>query len=197
MAYTAYRVLKAPIDQIERFMTEAIADGWQPLGAPILLYPDDKAVYQALVKGTPDGSGTGPVTIVVEDITDASVISKSLLTAVNEEDGRAAIGAGTSNLQLGITATTAKAGNYAPAWGDVTGKPAVIAAGADAATARVAIGAGTSSLAIGTTATTAAAGNHNHAIAEDAGSGLAAAPNLQTAFIALSTRIKALESAAP
>ncbi|EMB2838879.1 DUF1737 domain-containing protein [Pseudomonas aeruginosa] len=33
MAYTAYRVLKAPIDQIERFMTEAIADGWQPLGA--------------------------------------------------------------------------------------------------------------------------------------------------------------------
>lgn len=26
MAYTAYRVLKAPIDQIERFMTEAIAD---------------------------------------------------------------------------------------------------------------------------------------------------------------------------
>ncbi|EPH0641243.1 DUF1737 domain-containing protein [Pseudomonas aeruginosa] len=92
MAYTAYRVLKAPIDQIERFMTEAIADGWQPLGAPILLYPDDKAVYQALVKGTPDGSGTGPVTIVVEDIADASVIGKSLLTAVNEEDGRAAIG---------------------------------------------------------------------------------------------------------
>ncbi|MDM4786264.1 hypothetical protein [Pseudomonas aeruginosa] len=117
MAYTAYRVLKAPIDQIERFMTEAIADGWQPLRAPILLYPDDKAVYQALVKGTPDGSGTGPVTIVVEDIADASVIGKSLLTAVNEEDGRAAIGAGTSNLQLGITATTAKAGNYAPAWG--------------------------------------------------------------------------------
>ncbi|MFW3040250.1 hypothetical protein ACNQJ9_26190, partial [Pseudomonas aeruginosa] len=62
---------------------------------------------------------------------------------------------------------------------------------------REAIGAGTSSLAIGTTATTAAAGNHNHAIAEDAGSGLAAAPDLQTAFIALSTRIKALESAAP
>lgn len=117
MAYTAYRVLKAPIDQIERFMTEAIADGWQPLGAPILLYPDDKAVYQALVKGTPDSSGTGPVTIVVDDITDASAIGKSLLTAVNEGDGRAAIGAGTSNLQLGTTATTAKAGDYAPAWG--------------------------------------------------------------------------------
>ncbi|EKG0328519.1 DUF1737 domain-containing protein [Pseudomonas aeruginosa] len=197
MAYTAYRVLKAPIDQIERFMTEAIADGWQPLGAPILFYPDDKAVYQALVKGTPDGSGTGPVTIVVDDITDASAIGKSLLTAVNDGDGRAAIGAGTSNLQLGTTATTAKAGDYAPAWGDVTGKPAVIAAGTDAATARGAIGAGTSSLAIGTTATTAAAGDHNHAITADAASGLAAASSVQDAFVAVSARIKALESAAP
>lgn len=45
------------------------------------------------------------------------------------------------------------------AWGDVTGKPAVIAAGADAAEARTAIGAGTSSLVIGTTATTAMAGD--------------------------------------
>jgi hypothetical protein len=47
----------------------------------------------------------------------------------------------------------------APAWDDITGKPAVIAAGADEATARTAIGAGTSSLALGTTATTAMAGN--------------------------------------
>ena len=44
-------------------------------------------------------------------------------------------------------------------WVDLQGKPAVIAAGADAATARAAIGAGTSNLAIGTTAATAKAGN--------------------------------------
>lgn len=45
------------------------------------------------------------------------------------------------------------------AWDDITGKPAVIAAGADQATARTAIGAGTSNLALGTTASTALAGN--------------------------------------
>lgn len=31
MAYTAYRVLRAPIDQVEAFMAKAIAEGWQPL----------------------------------------------------------------------------------------------------------------------------------------------------------------------
>lgn len=60
---------------------------------------------------------------------------------------------------IGTTSTTAKAGDYAPTWTEVTSKPAVIAAGADAATARSAIGAGTSNLAIGTTGSTAMAGN--------------------------------------
>lgn len=44
-------------------------------------------------------------------------------------------------------------------WDDLTNMPAVIAAGADAATARAAIGAGTSNLAIGTTSGTACEGN--------------------------------------
>lgn len=48
-------------------------------------------------------------------------------------------------LAIGTTASTAKAGDYQPAWSDVTSKPAVIAAGADAATARTAIGAAASS----------------------------------------------------
>lgn len=97
---------------------------------------------------------------------------------------------------IGTTADTAKAGNYQPTWAQVTGKPAVIAAGADAAAARTAIGAGTSNLAIGTTADTAAAGNHNHAVTADADSGLAAAANIQALAVALSARIKALEDAA-
>lgn len=58
------------------------------------------------------------------------------------------------------TQIDAAAGGGAVAWGDVTGKPDVIAAGADAAEARTAIGAGTSNLAIGTTATTAKAGDY-------------------------------------
>ena len=62
-------------------------------------------------------------------------------------------------------------------WGDITGKPTTFPPE------------------IGTTATKAAAGNHDHAIAEDAASGLAAAANLQALAVALSTRIKALEGA--
>lgn len=99
-------------------------------------------------------------TILADAITDATTIGKSVLRATDASAARSAIGAGTSNLAIGTTASTAKAGNYTPSWADVTGKPSVIAAGADAAAARTAIGAGTSSLAIGTTASTAKAGNY-------------------------------------
>ena len=77
------------------------------------------------------------------------------------------------------------------AWTDIDGKPAVIAAGVDAAAAWGVIQSG----AIGTTATKAAAGNHDHAVAADASVGLAAAANIQALAIALSARIKALEDA--
>lgn len=50
-------------------------------------------------------------------------------------------------------------GEVSAAWDSITGKPAVIASGANQAAARAAIGAGTSSLALGTTASTAMAGN--------------------------------------
>lgn len=60
-------------------------------------------------------------------------------------------------IQMMGTVTASSSGSVA--WGDITGKPAVIAAGADATEARTAIGAGTSSLVIGTTATTAMAGD--------------------------------------
>lgn len=197
MAYTGYRVLKAPIDQIETMMDELIGDGWQPLGAPTLTYPNSNMVYQAIVQGTPDGGGGGPVTIVVNDITDATDTGKAVLLADDEEAARAAIGAGTgnSNLALGTTASTAKAGNYHPTWAQVTSKPAVIGAGETEAAARQAIGAGTSSLALGTSASQASAGNHNHAVTADTGSGLAAAANIQALAVALSTRIKVLEDA--
>jgi hypothetical protein len=60
-------------------------------------------------------------------------------------------------------ATVAEIAGAVPAppvsWNDVQDKPAVIAAGADQASARTAIGAGTSNLALGATASTALAGN--------------------------------------
>ena len=76
-------------------------------------------------------------------------------------------------------------------WADITGKPAVIAASTTAALAWAEIQSG----AIGTTATKAASGNHDHSIASDATSGLAAAANIQALAVALSARIKTLETA--
>lgn len=67
-------------------------------------------------------------------------------------------------------------------WDTMTGKPVVIAAGSDKDAARAAINA--------------AVDTHDHAVIEDADSGLAAAADLQSLAIALSTRIKALEDAA-
>ena len=49
---------------------------------------------------------------------------------------------------------------------------------------------------IGITATTAAAGNHDHAVVEDATSGLVAAATIQALAEALSARILVLETAA-
>lgn len=105
------------------------------------------------------GGSNDPVS--VDDIAGISPDVETLLKAEDAATARAAIGAGTSNLEIGTTANTAKAGNYVPTWTEVTGKPAVIAAGADAAAARSAIGAGTSNLTLGTTASTALAGNGN------------------------------------
>lgn len=104
---------------------------------------------------------------------------------------------GTLKVEAGATVEGLEGDGGAAAWADITGKPAVIAAGADQSAARTAIGAGTSSVVVGTGATNAAAGNHNHAVTADAGSGLAAAANIQAAFVALSARVKALEDAAP
>lgn len=128
------------------------------------------------------GGGDEPVVIVSSDISDATATGISLLTASSAASARQAIGAGTSNLQIGTaagtamagntallkigtTATDAKAGNYQPSSDNITdatdvGK-ALIKAATQAA-ARTAIGAGTSNLALGTTGTTAAAGNHTH-----------------------------------
>nr|DAO57800.1 MAG TPA: Head fiber protein triple repeating helix-turn-helix, VIRAL.52A [Caudoviricetes sp.] len=64
-----------------------------------------------------------------------------------------------NNTMIQMMGTVTPSSSGSVAWGDITGKPAVIAAGADAAEARTAIGAGTSSLVIGTTATTAMAGD--------------------------------------
>lgn len=95
-------------------------------------------------------------------ISDSTATGRAVLTAASQAAARSAIGAGTSDLALGSTGSTAAAGNHthtATAITDSTATGRSVLTAADAAAARTAIGAGTSSLALGTTGSTAAAGN--------------------------------------
>lgn len=91
-------------------------------------------------------------------VSDASTVGRSVLTATDAAAARTAIGAGTSSLALGSTASTAAAGNHTHVIANVTDATATgqaVVKAASAAAARTAIGAGTSSLVIGTAAGTA------------------------------------------
>lgn len=56
-----------------------------------------------------------------DDIDGASTVGKDVIRAASASAARSAIGAGTSNLALGTTSTTAKAGNWQPSPSEVTG----------------------------------------------------------------------------
>lgn len=70
------------------------------------------------------GALRSAATVISTSIADSTTVGRAVLTAVDAATARSAIGAGTSNLAIGTTSTTAKAGDYAPAWNDVTDKPA-------------------------------------------------------------------------
>ena len=117
------------------------------------------------VDGELDKKADADHTHTAAQISDATATGRSVLTASSQAAARTAIGAGTSNLALGTTASTAKAGNYQPTAANISDATAVgrnVLKATDAAAARSAIGAGTSDLALGTTSSTAAAGNHTH-----------------------------------
>lgn len=135
--------------------------------------PDAEQAYWTKLET--DGPPAGAVTSA--DITDATTVGVSVLTATDAAAARTAIGAGTSNLALGTTASTALAGNTAiptipatlpPTDASVTN--AKVAAGAAIALNKLAnVVAGTDGLAAGT---------------------------IQATLQALATRIQALEDAA-
>lgn len=56
-------------------------------------------------------------------ISDSTATGRLLIAAADAATARSAIGAGTSNLVIGTAVGTAKAGDYAPAWPDVSNKP--------------------------------------------------------------------------
>lgn len=110
-------------------------------------------------------------THTASQISDASTVGRSVLTAATAAAARTAIGAGTSSLVVGTTSGTAKDGAYQPTAANISDASATgrsVLTAADAAAARTAIGAGTgsSNLAIGTTASTAKAGNYAPAAAD-------------------------------
>lgn len=116
-------------------------------------------------------SQTAPLSVTTGQINDASPIGKQMLTASDAASVRAMLGAGTSNITLGTTSTTALRGDYKPQSSDIsdatpTGQSLLQAT--SGAAVRAAIGAGTSNLSIGTTASTAMAGNAKPASASTA-----------------------------
>ncbi len=159
------------------------AIGASTIGKAIVVAADAPAVLTAIGAGTytkPGGgipstdlasavqtslgkADTALQTVNATSISDSTATGRSLITAGSAALARAAIGAGTSDLALGTTSTTALAGNYAPASTSITDSTTVgrsLLTAASAVAARSAIGAGTSNLALGTTGSTALAGNY-------------------------------------
>lgn len=108
---------------------------WRTSGSGTV--PDATTTQKGIVQlaGDLGGTATSPTvpglankantnhTHTAANISDSTAVGRSLLTAADAASARTAIGAGTSNLALGTTSTTAKAGDYAPGWTEVTGKP--------------------------------------------------------------------------
>lgn len=93
-----------------------------------------------------DLSGKAPTshTHTATGISDSTTVGRNVLTAADAATARTAIGAGTSDLALGTTGSTAKAGNYQPAAANISDSTAIgrtVLTAADAAAVRTAIAA--------------------------------------------------------
>ena len=98
---------------------------------------------QYLIKQSGTNYDTAWDTLDSTDVSDSTATGRSLLTAADAATARGVIGAGTSNLVIGTTSTTAKAGDYQPASTNITDSTSVgraVLTAADQAAARAAIG---------------------------------------------------------
>ena len=160
-------------------------------GKALMKAASQEAARAAIGAGTSDFSGSYsdlsnkpaiPAAATVDNLGGAGETGKELMQADNSTAARAAIGAGTSNLALGTTATTALAGNTpipdAATWANLSGKP------------------DTFPPTVGTTAETAKAGNWTPTIAQVTGLQAALDAKATTAALAdLAARVAALEAA--
>lgn len=98
-------------------------EGATTTGKAVMKAASQAAARTAIGAGTSNFSGsytdltnkpTIPAAATVDNLSGAGATGKAVMKAATAEAARTAIGAGTSNLTIGATATTAKAGNYAP-----------------------------------------------------------------------------------
>lgn len=93
---------------------------WDIISAAVAVPPDTalamigSAVSAWLQENPPSGD------IEVDNISDAGTVGAEVVKATTQAAARTAIGAGTSNLTIGTTGSTAKAGNWAPAVADLS-----------------------------------------------------------------------------
>lgn len=93
-------------------VTDSFMRDWKPVvGGYLVQDATGQLVFMSAAtfeaQFTPGGGGD----VTSADITDATTVGRQVLTAANSAAARTAIGAGTSSLALGTTASTALAGN--------------------------------------------------------------------------------------
>lgn len=98
------------------------------VGKSVLTSATAAAARAVIGAGTSNFSGsyadlsnkpTIPAAATVDNLGGAGATGKVVMKATNAEAARTAIGAGTSNITIGTTASTAKAGNYSPTTNEV------------------------------------------------------------------------------
>lgn len=103
----SYTIISAAtVAELVEKVNAAISDTQQPIGEPVV-----RGSVLIQVLATITTAAAGDVTVTSSDISDASTVGKAVLVAKDAAAARTAIGAGTSSLTIGTTATTAMAGN--------------------------------------------------------------------------------------
>lgn len=77
------------------------------------------------------GNTVIPAAPTADTLSGATTVGKAVVKAADQAAARTAIGAGTSSLAIGTTATTAARGDHTHSWNDLTDKPAIPAAPAE------------------------------------------------------------------
>lgn len=119
VTYESYEVVIAPDVRTLNTQVQYKLSGdpaLSALGAPFSMRGRYAQVVVSGMSGSDDGDEPPPTQVTSDDITDATDVGRDVLTATDAAAARAAIGAGTGNsdLTIGTTASTAKAGNWVP-----------------------------------------------------------------------------------